>query len=56
VPNVGKKDTVAVLMVGKSTTSTLSKDTVIGVTGGRRAAYPRLPPKRKSYVCALRGK
>jgi hypothetical protein len=56
VPNVGKKDTGEVLMVGKSVPSIVSKDTVIGVTGGRRAAYPRLPPKRKSNVCALRAK
>jgi hypothetical protein len=44
---VGKKKIVvvptAVPMVGKGDPSTVSKDTVIGVKIGRRAAYPRIP-------------
>jgi hypothetical protein len=56
VPTVGKKYTGAVPMVCKGDTSTVSKDTIIGVTIYRRATYLCIPPQRKRYTCALKGK
>jgi hypothetical protein len=56
VPTVGKKDTGTVPTIGKKDTSTVSTYTITGGKIDRRTAYPRIPTKRKSYACDLKGK